>query len=132
MGNATAEALAKRKRQLTERRTALTEEVSVIDAELSDLDVAIRVLESFSIKLDIHVGASMKGEVVPGSKKSAVREVLFHAYPRSLKSNSIREDAKVRFGFEINPNTLAVSLARLKREGLARNEGRTWYYVPPS
>ena len=46
-----------------------------------------------------------------------------------LTAKQIRGRAFLKFHTDINPNTLTVSLERLKERDLVRIEGREWFYV---
>ena len=65
-----------------------------------------------------------------GSVRSLVLLILQGVYPRGLKSSAIREKGRSESSYDINPNTLSVTLARLKSDGLVRIEGKTWFLVP--
>jgi hypothetical protein len=56
--------------------------------------------------------------------------VLRAAYPEGLQSTEIRQRARERFNIDLNPNTVGVVLGRYKEKGMARIDGKTWYFVP--
>lgn len=56
--------------------------------------------------------------------------ILKDAYPNGLTASQIKGKAFLRFKKHINPNTLTVSLVRLKPR--VQCEGRVWFYVKPN
>ena len=47
-----------------------------------------------------------------------------------MQASDIRTIAQEKYGVDLNPNTLTVTLGRLKAKRLVRIDGRTWFYMP--
>lgn len=128
--------------KLGRRREELLREITAIDAELKDYDTALRVAK----KLASPAGESGEAQVPPtsvlgvatvqdvltfdGSMKDLITEILKVAYPRGMDAANIRHVARKKYAINLNPNTLTVSLGRLKASGDVRIVGRVWYYTP--
>jgi len=126
--------------QIAKRRAELQAQKNAIERKLVELATAERVFR----ELGVDLGAGNSADAIPGSGVSAdgrkerrikvktvVREILKAAYPDGLQAAEIRERARREQNIELNPNTLTVTLGRYKEKGMARIEGKTWFFVPP-
>lgn len=139
MSDDLATVLRRQRERLQSERVQLAQEIEQIDQEIADLDAAERVLTKYAP--DVAQGelemASAEDHTppgktpFPGTKKNLVLAILELAYPLGLKAELIHESARILFFSTINSNTLTVSLGRLRAEMKVRNEGRTWFFVPP-
>jgi hypothetical protein len=57
-------------------------------------------------------------------------EILQDAYPAPMAAKDLRERAVSQYQREVNPNTLTVSLARCREEGIVALANKRWSYVP--
>lgn len=64
--------------------------------------------------------------------KDMLLAIVKEAYPNGLKASQIRAKAYVRWGVEINQNTLTVSLARHQEHDRVKCVNRLWFYVQPT
>lgn len=64
-----------------------------------------------------------------------VREIVLErlkiAERRGAKASDIRSYIEMLRGKKLHDKTIGMTLYRLSMDGLARREGRIWYYVPP-
>lgn len=138
------EAIRQRQARLAVERTSLASQLAAIDREISDLHTAERVLcglseapSDFSVAVPEPVGkhigpilSKLKRRATGRQIKEMALEVLRAAYPDSLKASEIRQGCLGRFGVDINSNTLTVSLARYRDQGLVDLANRAWCYIP--
>ena len=133
------------KAKLEERRADLVQQISEIDVELKDYETALKVarkLTGFAPTVEVSTHAPTISESEPastqdlvsftGSKKDLIFKILKSKYPHGLQAIQIRYVASKEYGVSLNPNTLTVSLGRLKNSGSVRIDGRKWFYVPPT
>lgn len=136
------EKLVTRQREtLKGHRAAHAKEIERIDRELADLDATERVLAKFGPELaqdDLLAATEPSAPYIAptkprfeGTKKDMVLAILHHSHPSGLRAEQIKHNAKALFHSDINPNTLTVSLGRLKNNKKVRIDGRTWFFVPP-
>lgn len=129
--------LARPREALRQRRADLAEEIEKVDRELADLDAAERVLkrlDEFEAQWELIIEPVEPGPPThkfQGTTKQLTIQILKDAYPRGYKAGEIRELAEFLHATKINPNTLTVTLGRLRAEETVRNDARTWFYVPP-
>jgi hypothetical protein len=62
--------------------------------------------------------------------KQMAEAILRDAHPNGLTASQIKGKAFLRFKKHLNPNTLTVSLVRLKPRVMCEN--RIWFYVKPN
>lgn len=131
------------KSKLEKRRAELLQQISEIDVELKDYETALRVaLKITTFAATVSVSTQTPTPSAPesepaqdivefsGSKKDLTLEILKSRYPRGLQARSIRSVARKEYGIDLNPNTLTVSLGRLKTSGHVRIVARIWYFTP--
>ena len=131
------------KTRLQNERDLLVQKIASIDADLKDIEAALRVAsklegtpEQEGTQIDTPTSSFGLGGHAPdvrafsGTIKDLARDILKDAYPNGELAGGIRIAALQNYGQKINPNSLTVSLGRLKNEGAIRIEGRTWFYVP--
>ena len=134
--------IAERSEWLQDQRQTLVDQIGRLDEELSDLEAAERVFRSIQSGDTVKKGLNRRAQkaIVAGSKhkrgkrfegsvKGLALQVLSDLYPRGLRSAAICKLAASHYGREINKNSLAVTLGRLKEDGLVRLEGQTWFSV---
>ena len=130
--------------RLEKRREELLGQLSELNAELQEFETALRVAS----KLESSDGTLFDENRTPtsmvasdadhdtldqfsGSRRDLITKLLEEAYPKGLLAHQFRTAASNRFGFELKPTTLTVTLGRLKKERIARIDRRVWYHVPP-
>lgn len=131
------------KSRLEKRRAELIEQISEIDAELKEYEVAVKVVlkimgpaPTVSVSTQTPTISAPEPEPVQdivqfsGSKKDLTLEILRSRYPKGFRAHGIRHVARKEYGTDFNPNTLTVSLGRLKASGDVRIVERVWYYTP--
>lgn len=127
------------KSKLQTRREALVQQITDIDIELKDYDTALRVARKLALSSDeAQVPSSsishdlLTQTVVKfiGSMKSLTYKILKSEYPKGMQASDIRTIAQENHGVDLNPNTLTVTLGRLKSDGRVRIDGRVWFYIP--
>lgn len=131
------------KSKLEKRRAELLQQISEIDVELKDYETALRValkITGFTpiVTVSTQTPTTSESESEPtqdvvefsGSMKDLALEILKSRYPRGFKASGIRHVARTDYDINLNPNTLTVSLGRLKASGDVRIIGRGWYYTP--
>lgn len=64
--------------------------------------------------------------------KDAALRVLRDVHPEGLKAAEVRERVSAQYGLDSHEKTAGMTLYRLKKEGLVRRDGFTWFFVPPS
>ena len=130
------------KAKLTRRREVLLREITAIDAELKDYDTALRVAQKLASPVNdggeaqvpssgiLALVAAQEMLQFTGSIRDLTLEILKSNYPNGMTAGNIRTFAKMRYDVDLNPNTLTVSLGRLKTNGDVRIVGRIWFYTP--
>ena len=127
--------------KLQSRRDQLVKEITNLDAELKELDTALRVAKKLEITGNTAVGITPSAKmtfavneppnmVYSGTNKDLIRKILHDEFPNGLQASDIRHKATTTYGRDINPNTLTVTLSRIKAAGEARIDRRTWFYTP--
>lgn len=130
------------KAKLGRRREVLLREIAAIDAELKDYDTALRVAKKLASPAseggkaqvpssgDLALAGAQDILQFTGSIRDLTLEILKTNYPSGMTAGDIRIYAKMRYDVDLNPNTLTVSLGRLKANGHVRIDGRVWYHTP--
>ncbi len=130
------------KAELGRRREVLLREIAAIDAELKDYDTALRVAEKLASPVAVVdetqvptssvLGLAGAQETLEftGSIRDLTLEILKSNYPNGMAAGDIRTYAREQYDVDLNPNTLTVSLGRLKAKGHVRIVGRVWYHTP--
>jgi len=68
-------------------------------------------------------------------KGTKVKDVILAVLKEArggLTAKQIRGKAFLKFNAELNPNTLTVTLIRMKVDKIVRIEGRQWFYIHPN
>ena len=129
------------KAKLGERREVLLREIATIDAELKDYDAALRVANKLASSAgqgsEVQVPSSGVLDLTEaqdtlrftGSIRDLTLKILETNYPNGMAAGDIRRYAKERYDVDLNPNTLTVSLGRLKNNGHVGIDGRVWVYI---
>ena len=126
--------------KIAQRRSELKTQRDTIDHKLSELEIAERVIRELGADVvqsegetptfgNVERTESIQARRI--KRKTVIRDVLKAAWPEGLQSAEIRDCAKERYGIELNPNTVTVTLGRYKHKGMARIDGRTWFHIPP-
>ena len=127
------------KSKLQAQREALIQQIGDIDIEIKDYDTALRVARKLALPSDkAQVPSSstpddlLTQNVVKfiGSIKTLTYKILKYEYPKGMQASDIRTIAQEKYDVDLNPNTLTVTLGRLKGDGFVRIDGRVWFYVP--
>lgn len=130
-------ALVRRQSELARQIEPLQKERSSIEDEVSELDRAASVFGLLG-KQKHPLGTI--GRIPPADGeaegedgvlfKDIALEALAKAYPTPLRAAKIREIAGEKLGKEFHPKTAGMTLYRLSKFGIVRNEGWDWYWVP--
>jgi hypothetical protein len=73
-----------------------------------------------------------KGEKPMGETvREIVLEKLKEAGTEGTKAAELRKVIETARGTQLHEKTVGMTLYRLSQEGVARREGRTWFFVPP-
>ena len=127
------------KSKLQMQREALVQQIADIDIELKDYDTALRVARKLALSSDEAQvpSSSISDDLLTqtvvkfiGSMKSLTYKILKSEYPNGMLASEIRIVAQQKHGTDLNPNTLTVTLGRLKGDGHVRIDGRMWFYIP--
>jgi hypothetical protein len=119
--------------RLVRQREMLLAEAETINGQIAALDTTLRIL---STKIDATWPVPHEQDVGQGTqtkrgvKQARIKKILSERYPEGLNAAEINSWSRDLFGEEINPNTLTVTLGRMRNKGLVRIEGRTWFFVP--
>ena len=118
--------------QIRQQIAQLQEREAEIEAELSDYETTIRMLEQLSPRLVFKAETITPDEADEdgGLPRGALRqyiETTLHTFAREGASvGAIRDHIRQRYRVEVQPNTVSVTLNRLKARGVARLEGQDW------
>ena len=125
------ETLAARRSELEKRHVAMLAEAVLLTSEMQEIDTAIRVVGR-TLGLST-VGALVNDDKQEASSRKTVRDFLLEKlraeFPKGITATELVALAQ-KEGKELNPNTVSVTLGRIKYDGLARLEGRVWFSVP--
>jgi hypothetical protein len=124
----------------TRQRDRAASEVVRLDAKLTELEAALRVVE----RLTGATAPAPSGSIVSenrtitvlrqlaarrsqarGVKKELINEALDPSVGRTV--SDIKAWILDHHGLDVSPNTISVTLPRLRSDGLARLEGHHWF-----
>jgi hypothetical protein len=63
--------------------------------------------------------------------KDMLLVIVREAGPEGVSAEQIRARAQIKFGVDVNPNTLTVSLVRHRKDGKVKCDKKRWFYVNP-
>jgi hypothetical protein len=131
-----------------QERLALRKRLAELDAEASADIIAVQQLhKAYADDGDapsVAAGPAPQARLSPMalahergkdmSNKEVILAVLRDAGPGGLNAGQIKAKALLKYGRDLNSNTLTVTLVRASKEGdgkpaLTKCEGRQWYYV---
>jgi hypothetical protein len=127
------------------RRAALKDQMLALDNDLAELDVALKVVVGlagappavteqapvFISELEDDDESDEAGRPRRGEQRRLILETLNTQGQRGVTVTELHTFIKVRAGIEIQPNTLSVTLSRLKAKGLATLSGQNWFPADP-
>lgn len=122
--------------QTVRARERALAELAKVEARIAELESAIRVIERH-MPSELHkptrggkVLENLDALPARGAKKALIRELLQHEIGMTVADihNRIRD----KFGVDVSPNTISVTLPRLRDEGYARLDGRHWFRSDPA
>ena len=114
-------------------------EADEAEQEIKALDTSIRVLQRLGAERllatlpapDRSGEATNEENKLPrGYVRKYIEDALRAKYPLGASVGDIREYIQHRWRTDVNPNTVSVTLSRLKSDGIARLEGQDWHHVP--
>jgi hypothetical protein len=128
------------RKEAEERRIQIQVQIKDLEAEdaavsvdLEEYEITIRTLHRIAPDLGPHQSeVDEEGGILRGTARRLIENAL-NTFSRDGKSaGEIREYINTRFGVEIAPNTLSVTLNRLKAAGLAKLVSQKWQPATPS
>lgn len=116
----------------------LESKASILAAEITDFDVTIRTLAKMQppplnevlndAKIEL---ANINRQMAHGEQRRMIETSLNSFGRDGVTLSSLREWIKNRHGIDISPNTLSVTLSRLKARGNAKLVGQDWFPLEP-
>lgn len=82
--------------------------------------------------VDVEADEVASGNEDVPSVRELTLEYLKAAGDAGHKASEIQALIEVRRKAKLHPKTAGMTLYRLSQDGLARRDGRTWFYVPPN
>jgi hypothetical protein len=127
-----------RRLEITSEISRLREEAGQIDAVILDFDITIRVLSGLQNKgepsgraIEADESEGLPGMPGPGVFRRLIEATLNTLGRDGITVTAMRDFIKSRYGTDIQPNTISVTMSRLKGRGLARLEGQEWFPALP-
>ena len=125
-----------RRSRIRNEMMELEKEYAALGVELEELSTTIRTLKRIVSIPDDEAeqgGSDEDGGIARGAARRRIERALFTFAREGKTAGEIREYIDNRYRTEIQPNTLSVTLNRLKAAGLARLlEGQKWHPVSVS
>lgn len=127
--------IAKHREELQRLEAEVRQKLDEIERKRVELETAEKIYREFGgdespVRVATQIAPSSANTTPPAqlrTVKQAIVESLLANYPHGMQGGEIRNFAKTRFGYDINPHSFTTIAGRLKADHLIRLDGRNWF-----